>query len=256
MNSAVSSGCSPFVSVVVPVFNGAGLIERALASLRRQTLTAWEALIVDDASTDGTATVAEQLAAHDPRVRVIRRPTNGGVSAARNVALARARGDWVAYLDQDDEFYPDYLEQIRTHAAGEADVLVFRYDLLEERLGHPRYGHTYTHDPAQVHDRLFREHIAVPLGVAHRRKVTDHTDGFDERLPREQDSELWRRFATAGAVFTFRPEKSGLYHIRAEGASRAGPRIRRCRADPRRPASRGANRYPYLTNPHLQPLRC
>ena len=223
MSSVGSSDRVPFVSVVVPVFNGTGLVERALASLGRQTLTEWEALIVDDASTDGSATVVEERAARDSRLRVIRLATHRGVSAARNAALAQARGEWVAYLDQDDEFYPDYLEQVRAHAAGAADVLVFRYDLLEERPGHARYGHMYTHDPAQFHDRLFREHIAVPLGVAHRRNVTDHTGGFDERLPREQDSDLWRRFAAAGAVFTFRPEKSGLYHVRAEGASRAGP---------------------------------
>ncbi|HEY1188230.1 MAG TPA: FkbM family methyltransferase [Gemmata sp.] len=218
-----SGTIAPLVSVVVPVFNGAELIARALASVRRQTLAEWECVIVDDASTDGSVEVVRRLVAEEPRFRFLRLSANCGVSTVRNVALGQARGKWVAYLDQDDEFDPGYLAHIAAHAGADADVLMFRYDVLEERPGHPWLGRTYTHDPAPFHDRLFREHIAVPLGVAHRRAVTDRTGGFDERLPREQDAELWRRFAAAGAVFTFVPERSGRYHVRAGSASRAGP---------------------------------
>jgi len=214
---------APLVSVVVPVYNGVGLVERAFASLRRQTLEDWECLIVDDASTDASAAALRRLAASDARLRVTRLPVNRGVSEARNVALGQARGEWIAYLDQDDEFYPGYLALIREHAASGADVLMFRYDLVEERRDHPQFGRTYTQDPAVVRDRLFREHIAVPLGVAHTRRLTEHTGGFDERRPREQDSEMWRRFASSGAAFAFVAEASGLYHIRSESASRAGP---------------------------------
>ena len=214
---------APFVSVVVPVFDGIGLVERAIASLSAQTFRDWECLLVDDASTDASAETLRAAAAADARFRPVFLPVNGGVSAARNAALRQARGEWVAYLDQDDEFYPGYLARIRERAAGGADVLMSRYDLVEERRDHPRFGLTYTHDPGGLRDRLFREHIAVPLGVAHARRVTDHTGGFDERRPREQDSELWRRFAGAGAAFAFLAEPSGLYHIRAESASRAGP---------------------------------
>ncbi|AWM37111.1 Putative glycosyltransferase EpsH [Gemmata obscuriglobus] len=214
---------NPFVTVVVPLFNGAGRIDRALASVRAQTRGDWECVVVDDGSTDGSAAVAEAVAAADARVRVHRLPASGGVSAARNAALARARGAWVVYLDPDDEFDPQYLAHVAARAGADADVLVFRYELVEERPGHPWFGRTHTHDPAPFHDRLFREHIAVPLGVAHRRAVTDHTGGFDVRLLREPDSELWRRFATAGAVFVFAPETSGRCHVRAEGAYGASP---------------------------------
>ena len=214
---------TPVVSVVMPVYNGRPFLDRAVASLRAQTLPDWELLAVDDASTDDSAARLDTLAAADPRVQVTRLAVNGGVSVARNTALSQARGEWVAYLDQDDEFYSDYLARVHAHTAADTDVLVSRYDLIEERADHPQYGRTSTHDPARFHDRLFRQHIAVPLGVAHRRRLTEHVGGFDERRPREQDSELWRRFAAAGAVFTFLAEPSGLYHVHAASASRAGP---------------------------------
>lgn len=228
----------PLVSVVVPVFNGADLLPRTLASVRGQTCADWECLVVDDRSVDNSVAVAEAFAAADPRVRLIRLPANGGVSAARNAALAVARGEWVVYLDQDDELYPGHLTRVAARAGDDVDVLVFRYDLVEERPGHPSFGRTYTHDPAAVHDRRFRDYAAAPLGVTHRRAVTDHTGGFDVRLSRESDSELWRRFAAAGAVFTFCPDTSGLHHVRAEEASRSGapePTVPPCPAPARLP---------------------
>jgi len=84
---------TPLVSVVVPVFNGAVFLDRALGPLARQTLREWEALCVDDASSDDTAAVLERWAAADPRVRVFCHPENRGVSAARNTALVAAGGD-------------------------------------------------------------------------------------------------------------------------------------------------------------------
>lgn len=212
----------PFVSVVIPVYNGGRLVDRALRSLLRQSFPDWEAWVVDDASTDDSVAVVEAWATTDPRLRVLRSPTNRGVSAARNAALDRACGEWIVYLDQDDEFDPEYLARVHHHRAT-GDVLVFQYDLTDERPDHPDFGRTYRYDPARFHEKLFQQHIAVPLGVAHRRALVGYTGGFDVRRPREQDSELWRRFATAGATFTFVPETSGLYHVRSDSAARTTP---------------------------------
>lgn len=99
----------PAVSVIMPVFNGAPFLDRALTSLRTQALTDWELVAVDDASRDDSARRLDAFAAADPRVRVLRHPANRGQAATRNTALRAARGELVAYLDQDDEFYPDHL---------------------------------------------------------------------------------------------------------------------------------------------------
>ncbi len=100
------------VSVVVPVFNGQDTLARALESLRAQTMTDWEALVIDDGSTDRTAEIARGLAQKDARIRYEALPRNRGVSAARNRALDKAEGEWITPLDADDWYEPQRLEKM------------------------------------------------------------------------------------------------------------------------------------------------
>lgn len=96
---------APTVSVVLAAYNGAALIGDTLRSLAAQTLTDWEAVVVDDASTDGTAELVR--AWPDPRVRLIMAERNGGCVAARNRAVEAARGRYLAGLDHDDLCHPE-----------------------------------------------------------------------------------------------------------------------------------------------------
>lgn len=97
------------VSILLPVYNRAYTLARCLESVRAQTFTDWELIAVDDASTDGSAALVESC--RDPRVRLLRHEVNRGPSAARNTALAAARGEWVALIDSDDEWLPAKLER-------------------------------------------------------------------------------------------------------------------------------------------------
>src|SRR5277367_606695 len=92
---------SPPVSVIIPVWNGATVLLETLRSLQVQTYANFEAIIVDDGSTDDTAAIAQKFCETDPRFSLIRQ-ANGGVSAARNTAIERAQGEWLAFLDGDD----------------------------------------------------------------------------------------------------------------------------------------------------------
>jgi FkbM family methyltransferase len=206
----------------MPVYNGARFLDRALDSLRAQTFADWELLAVDDASADDSATRLAAAAA-DTRIRVFRHPINRGPAAARNTALAAAGGELIAYLDCDDEFYPDHLARAWEWRP-RADVLLFRYHTVEERAGHPDLGTVALHDPAECRDALFTDTIAVPLGVVHRRTLLDRAGYFDERLWRAEDADLWRRFARVGATFATIPHPSGRYHIRSDSLARIGPR--------------------------------
>ncbi len=102
----------PKVSVIIPAYNAAAYIRKAVVSALEQTLTDIEILVVDDGSGDDTSAIVERVAAEDSRVRLHRFPTNRGVSTARNAAIDQARGEWVALLDADDAFAPDRLDRM------------------------------------------------------------------------------------------------------------------------------------------------
>lgn len=102
---------APLVSVIVPVFNVEGHVGPCLDSLKAQGFTDFEALVIDDGSTDGSRAEAVAAVAGDPRFRLFAGP-NGGLSAARNLGLALARGEFIAFLDGDDRLAPDFLQRM------------------------------------------------------------------------------------------------------------------------------------------------
>jgi hypothetical protein len=110
-NPCVPGAATPAVSVIIPARNAAATLDAALASLRAQTVPDWEAIVVDDGSTDGTAAVAHAQASRDPRVHLLRAEA-GGASAARNAGLAAARGRHLLFLDADDWVAPTHLERL------------------------------------------------------------------------------------------------------------------------------------------------
>ncbi|MCA0922803.1 glycosyltransferase family 2 protein [Pseudooceanicola nanhaiensis] len=105
------AGTVPAISVIVPVYNVKAHVAACLASLRAQSFTDFEAIVIDDGSTDGSGALAAEAVAGDPRFRVIRQE-NAGLSAARNAGLDLARGSFLAFLDSDDRLAPAFLERM------------------------------------------------------------------------------------------------------------------------------------------------
>lgn len=101
---------APRFSVIIPVFNGAAFVARAIESVLAQTWPAHEIIVVDDGSTDTTARIVGALATRHPGQLRYLHQANRGVSAARNTGASAASGDWLAFLDADDWFYPDRIE--------------------------------------------------------------------------------------------------------------------------------------------------
>jgi glycosyltransferase involved in cell wall biosynthesis len=97
------------VSVIIPAFNVRNCVERAISSALNQTLPPVEVIVVDDGSTDATVNFVAHLAKDEPRIRLLRQSRNMGPSAARNLGIAAARGEWVAMLDADDWYLPGRL---------------------------------------------------------------------------------------------------------------------------------------------------
>jgi teichuronic acid biosynthesis glycosyltransferase TuaG len=101
----------PLVSIITPSWNVERLIGETIESVQAQTLGDWELLIADDCSTDNTAAVIESYAAKDPRIKLIRQPRNGGPALARQAAIEKAQGRFIAFLDSDDLWLPAKLER-------------------------------------------------------------------------------------------------------------------------------------------------
>lgn len=99
------------ISIIVPVYNMDGYLDRCLGSIVRQTFTDFEVLLVDDGSTDGSERRCDEWEQNDPRIRVIHKE-NGGLSDARNVGLDAAKGDFIAFVDSDDYLAKDMLEKL------------------------------------------------------------------------------------------------------------------------------------------------
>ena len=101
----------PRISIVIPAYKAEKTIGQTLESLKNQTFTQWEALVINDCSPDGTQPLLEKAAAEDERIRVYVNEKNSGVSFSRNRGIAMARGEWIAFLDSDDYWTPDKLEK-------------------------------------------------------------------------------------------------------------------------------------------------
>ena len=120
------------LSVIIPVYNGERHLSDAVKCLREQDFSDWEAVIVDDGSTDATPQIADGLARGDGRVRVVHQK-NGGVSVARNRGLDEAKGDWIVWLDADDSYVPGALRRIADLADAHPDCncLQFPYSVIQ-----------------------------------------------------------------------------------------------------------------------------
>ncbi|MDQ4072160.1 MAG: glycosyltransferase, partial [Actinomycetota bacterium] len=180
------------VSVVLPTYNRASTVARAVRSALAQSYAPLEILVSDDGSTDGTHEVLEHefgAELRDGRIRVIRKP-HGGVSAARNAALAEARGDLVAYLDSDNEWEPDFL-LLMADALGRHPEAGTAYAGLRV-LGHPRGD--FTRLSAFDRDTLFFGNFIDMNVFVHRRWVAEQLGAFDEELTRLVDWDLIVRY--------------------------------------------------------------
>ena len=153
------------VSVVVPIYNVETLLRRALDSILSQTCKDWEAILVDDSSTDSSGRIAEEYAESDRRFQVIHK-ANGGQSEARNVGLQHARGEFLLFLDADDFLHPQLMELcLQAMLRDNCDLACFTYDrvyrtvaLVKQflHLGAPKPHYKfYEQPPCVVTDNIF-----------------------------------------------------------------------------------------------------
>jgi hypothetical protein len=191
----------PAISVVLPVYNGERYLRQTLASLRWQSFTTWEAVCVNDGSTDSTLAILRDYAAADARFRVIDQP-NGGIVAALNRGLAEAQADWVARLDGDDIALPHrfktQLDFVRLHP--ETTLVGSAVTTID-----PEGDVLRTLPCVTDHDAIERALLAGEAPIAHptvlmRRGAVLAAGSYRSEYEWVEDADLWLRLAREGRL--------------------------------------------------------
>lgn len=177
-----------YISVIIPTYNRAHTLRRALDSVLAQTRPADEILVIDDGSTD---TSRELLAQHYPQVRYLYQD-NAGVSAARNLGIKHASGDWLALLDSDDEWLPEKLARQSAAIDAQPDYQLCHCDEIWIRNGR-RVNPMKKH--AKAGGWIFSHCLPLcaisPSAAMIRKDLIEHLGLFDESLPACEDYDLW-----------------------------------------------------------------
>jgi glycosyltransferase involved in cell wall biosynthesis len=206
----------PRVTVAIPTWNRAHLVKRALTSVLAQTFTDIEILVVDDGSTNTTPEVLASV--DDRRLRTIRLARNGGISRVRNTAIQLARGDWVAFLDDDNEWAPEYLQRQLALAASrpDADMVYCRAQRRDGRTGRVGLAPSAVWN-GKVFRRLVDGWLPLVSCALLRRSALIDAGGLDEGLRACEDHDLWLRlaqrthFAGTAEVLVVRHEHAGAH---------------------------------------------
>jgi len=209
---------TPSFSIVVPTFNRPQLLPRAVRSVLAQTRADWELLVVNDGDQDITPLVAEACG-NDPRVRVFRTQGRRGAALARNSGIDAARGDIVAFLDDDDEYHPDYLAAIEE--AFRTRNLDFAWTGTTRKRTTSR-GTTETEDFIWDEDSqrpgalTFVLEIATSCGLAIRRSCLQQHGGFDAALRTSEDRDLLFRLISHGCRYASIPRPLVSVHVQRD----------------------------------------
>jgi len=217
---------SPRVSVIIPAFNAAGYVGAALQSALAQTFTDQEIILINDGSAD-TERLEQVIQPYLSRIIYLTQK-NRGPSGARNLGIRHARGEWLAFLDSDDIWLPQYLaEQMKFLDADPAVDMVYCDATLEGDTA--AAGKTFMQlcpsaGPVTFESLLVEQTQVLTSGTVVRRKKVMEAGFFDEEIHRSEDHDLWLRVVYAGGKIAYQREpllrrnvRSGSQGSAAEG---------------------------------------
>ncbi len=202
----------PSVSIVMPTRNAARSLQTALDSLSGQTYSDWEALVIDDGSTDASAEMVQDVALEDPRFRLLRPAVRPGLVGALNLGLAEARAPLIARMDADDVMHPERLARqvARMQAKPELGLVACRVTFGGDRAAQAGYAAHVDWlnalvTPEQIRRGRFVESPLAHPSVMFRRELVSQYGGYRDG-PWPEDYELWLRWLDAGVAMAKVPE--------------------------------------------------
>lgn len=221
---AIGMGALPEISVVMANYNGARYLGHAIRSLETQTFKNWELILVDDCSSDGSVALAQRFAERDPRIQVVVQDKNRGPAAARNRAIALAKGHWMAVVDSDDLIRPRRLEALRERARSDR-AQILADNLLVFSGDQPALSKPFLHgDLAKVPHWIGLAEF-IDSGVLYSRVadlgylkpfisldlLRETGIRYDEKLRIGEDSDLVARLLAPGLRMRLEPQAHYLY---------------------------------------------
>lgn len=195
MMSIQTKEVKPTVSVIIPTYNRADLVVRALRSVLDQTYQNFEVIVIDDASEDNTRDAVKSF--NDERITYIRQNENKGGSAARNRGIKVTKGKYIAFLDSDDEWLPEKLEkQVALFESVPLKVGAIYTGLVYIKEDNKQLGKRIPELEGDISKHVVFDNCVGPLssGIV-RKECLENCGLFDERLPACQDWDIWIRIA-------------------------------------------------------------
>jgi glycosyltransferase involved in cell wall biosynthesis len=209
----------PLISVLMSVRNGLPYVEQTVRSILAQTIDDWEFIIVDNASTDGSAEAIDRILQTEPRIILIRNSSDLGHSGALNVGLQHCRGAWIARIDADDIALPDRLERQLEFLRGNPDVKVTSCLAYYINANGTRVGKSFNDlTTRETYLRYMRQNLAI--GILHPGAVIDRTElnevgGYRQEYGPANDIDLWARLCERGALILVQNEYLMEYRVHA-----------------------------------------
>jgi len=212
--------CKPAVSIVIPTYNHAPLLQIALESVRAQTVQDWEAIVVNNYSNDDTIDVVARF--EDPRIRLVNFRNNGIIAASRNEGVRHAKADIIAFLDSDDIWYPSKLE--RCFPVLRPGIVLVCHGELWTRNGAPYLHMIYgPREKADYRELLLTGNCLSTSAILLRKSAFEQAGGFSEapEIVTAEDYDLWLTLARNGGRFEFLNELLGEYRLHGSNETRS-----------------------------------
>jgi glycosyltransferase involved in cell wall biosynthesis len=210
----------PLVSIVVPSYNHGTFIGKMIRSVQSQTYNNWELIIVDNNSTDTTNEILHE--SRDKRISVYKINNEGIVAKSRNMGIGKAKGEWIAFLDSDDVWSPDKLENCLKQAENADliyhDMKIYRADIdvmLDKELRLRRLQKPI------FKDLLINGNTLINSTVVVRKVFVDKVKGLSEHseMITAEDYHLWLKIAKETDRFVYLPSQMGYYTVHSQGLS-------------------------------------
>jgi glycosyltransferase involved in cell wall biosynthesis len=206
---------TPLISIIIPTYNRADLIGKAIQSILNQSYINWELIVVDNYSNDNTKDIISAF--NDNRILMVSTPRTGSVAASRNLGVLHSNGEWIAFLDSDDWWFPKKLEFVCKNIQKEPDLIYHDLQIVtidETPLNRKKTKGRELKEPVYL-DLLLNGNGISLSSVVVRKEILLRVDGMDEspKLFAVEDYDTWLRIAQITNKFRYINKVLGAYRL-------------------------------------------